>query len=173
MGEVKVIQYESQYGKGEDKEVGFQEQATIPTSSSVEDSSGVKDDGESEITDSEVMGAGAPLPLPNHIEEYLKESVGENAFRDLFEAEDENVDLRTHLNSDELVIANKIFANNAFIFKKLGINVYGDFLINYLRYKISYERLSRTEFVDINRKDHFEQNLGRFNNFANLKKVKE
>lgn len=167
-----VIQHVSQYGKEETQTIKEDSHQGVVELNTV-DTSGVTDERDSDETESVVMGAEAPLPLPNHIEEYLKESVGENAFRDLFEAEDENVDLRTHLNADELVIANKIYANNMYLLQKLGIDIYGDFLINYLRYKISYERLSRSEFVDINRKDRFEQSLGAVNTFANLKKVKE
>lgn len=111
--------------------------------------------------------------LPNHIEEYLKDNVGENAFRDLFEATDENVDLRTELNENEVDCVNKIFINNEFLKSKLGGDVYKSFLINYLRLKVSFNRGSRIEFVDVNKKDRFEQNLKTFGNFSNLSKVKE
>lgn len=121
--------------------------------------------------------------IPNHIEEYLKTNVGENAFRDLLEADENNVDLRTELNENEVDIVNKIFINNEYLKSilsrnqdkksKLGVDVYGEFLNNYLRLKISFNRASRMEFVDINKKDRFENNLTKFNSFANLQKVKE
>lgn len=118
-------------------------------------------------------GGQDSVPLPNHIEEYLKESVGENAFRDLFEATDENVDLRSELDEKELDCVNKIYINNLFLKEKIGSDIYKQFLIKYMRLKVSFNRGSRGEFVDINRKDHFETNMNRFNTFSNLSKVKE
>lgn len=127
---------------------------------------------EGENSDGVTALSGTPV-LPDHIEEYVKHNVGDNAFRDLFEATEDNVDLRTELNEDEVVLVNKIHINNLFLKSKLGIDVYKEFLVNYLRLKVSFNRGSRTEFVDVNRRDRFEQNLNRFSNFANLTKVKE
>lgn len=115
-----------------------------------------------------------PPKLPNHVEEYLKNNVGENAFRDLFEATEDNIDLRTELNENEVDCVNKIFVNNQFLNSKFkDSNIYKSFLINYLRLKVSFNRGSRIEFVDVNKKDRFEQNLKTFGNFSNLSKVKE
>lgn len=115
-----------------------------------------------------------PQPhLSNPIEEYVKNNVGENAFRDLFEANEDNVDLRSELNAHELDCVNKIFINNLYLKSKIGFDIYSKFLNNYLRLKISYNRGSRIEFVDVNKKDRFEQNLKSFSNFSNLSKVKE
>lgn len=122
--------------------------------------------GQSQVMDS----ASTPL---NHIEEYVKENIKDDNFKDLFEATSENVDLRTDLSSDELVIINKVKINNLFLLDKIGFDIYSSFVESYLRLKISYDRKSRSEFVDINRKDRFEQNLQRFGNFQNLTKVKE
>lgn len=120
-----------------------------------------------------VASASGSEELPTHIEEYIKSNVGENAFRDLFEATDDNVDLRTELNENEVDCVNKIFISNLYLMSKLKDSIYGDFLINYMRLKVSFERGSRLEFVDINRRERFEQQLGKFSQFANLSKVKE
>lgn len=110
--------------------------------------------------------------VKNPVEEYIRDSEP-TSFLDLFEANKENVDLRTDLIIDEIVIINKLKVFDLFIEQKLGFNLYDKFLENYLRLKISNDRLSRAEFVDINRKDRFEQNLKKFGEFANISKIKE
>ena len=119
-----------------------------------------------------------PLPktqvLPNHIKEYLANRIGRTDFIDLFEAESSNVDLRTDLKIEEIILVNIIKMNADYLTNK-GIknNVFETFINQYLRLKISLDRKSRAEFVDINKKERFENNLNKFNTFANLKKVKE
>lgn len=109
----------------------------------------------------------------NPLEEYVYDKGKENTFLDLFEADHDNVDLRSDLTIQEIVIINKLIVDNSFLNEKLGFNLFDEFLEHYLRLKISLDRKSRGEFVDVNRKDRFEQNLQRFNNFSNLAKVKE
>lgn len=114
--------------------------------------------------------------LPEHIEEYVKNNVGENAFRDLFEATKDNIILRSDFNELEVDCINKIHINNVFLnncFKGSNFDIYTEFLLNYMKAKVSFNRGSRIEFVDVNKKDRFENNLSKFNNFANLSKVKE
>lgn len=109
-----------------------------------------------------------------HVEEYIKNNVGENAFRDLFEADEKNVTLRTEIDEHELDCINKIFIINEYLKNKIrGMDIYGEFLTNYQKCKVSYLRGSRKEFVDVNRKERFEQNLQRMNNFQTISKVKE
>lgn len=179
-----VIQHESQYGEPDITEINREISSTEKKEDF--DKNRVADDHLDLIYEPEenkpdydsdesrgVMGSSGFPVLPNHIEEYLKESVGENAFRDLFEAEEDNVDLRTELNENEVDCVNKIFINNEFLYNKLGFDIYKEFLNNYMRLKVSFNRGSRSEFVDINRRERFEQNLSRFSNFQNLSKVKE
>lgn len=113
--------------------------------------------------------------LPNPIQEYIDKDVKESTFLDLFEATEENVDLRTDIDIQEIVLINKIKIYNDYLTNIFGkdFKPYHPFINSYLRLKISNERRSRGEFVDINRKDRFEQNLQRFGNFQNLMKVKE
>lgn len=117
--------------------------------------------------------SGSSKKLPNHIEEYLQSNTGDNAFRDLFEGKPDNIDLRTEVNENEVTIINRIFISNEFLNENGVPDIYNKFLNNYMRLKVSFNRGSRQEFVDINKKDRFENNLNKFNNFANLSKVKE
>lgn len=115
-----------------------------------------------------------PVFLPDPIEEYVKDNLGqESTFQDLFEATEENVDLRTEVTWPELVIVNKIKVVDDFIKEKLGESVYHNFINKYLRLRVSTDRKSRTEFVDINKKDRFQDKLKEFGSFAALSKVKE
>jgi len=110
----------------------------------------------------------------NPIEEYFKNNADkESTFQDLFEATPENVDLRTDLSINEIIILNKIKQNCLFLGNLLKSEIYGDFFNNYLRLKISKDRLSRAEFVDINRRERFEQNLQKFGNFKALSDIKK
>lgn len=119
--------------------------------------------------------------LPNHIEEYFKNNNKRSDFLDLFESEENDVDspdnnimLRTDLTHQEIILVNVIILN-ANLMKSLGLksNIYDNFINQYQRLKVSMDRKSRAEFVDINKKERFENNLDKFNAFQNLKKVKE
>lgn len=112
--------------------------------------------------------------LKNHIEEYLRKEAKENNFIELFEVdENENLDLKTELNDEEIVLLNKIKINYEFLLGKRIDNIYKKYMDYFMRLKISKERRSRAEFVDVNRKERFEQNLKKFGQFRNLEKVKE
>ena len=108
------------------------------------------------------------------LEEYFKNnSEKENTFIELFEATAENVDLRTDLSISEILILNSMYINSKFL-EKLGLKpLYSGFLDKYMRLKISLDRKSRGEFVDINKKDRFKDKLQEFGNFKNLGEVKK
>ena len=77
--------------------------------------------------------------LDNPINEYINENPdGESTFQDLFEATNDNVDLRTDLTIQEIVVVNKIKVVDKFIKEKISSFVYNDFLHYYLRFKISF-----------------------------------
>lgn len=112
--------------------------------------------------------------LKNPLEEYFKNNIDKDStFQELFEATPQNVDLRTDLNIKELVILNKIKMNCIFLDERIKTEVYQGFFNQYLRLKISKDRLSRAEFVDINRRERFEQNLQKFGNFKALADIKK
>lgn len=112
-------------------------------------------------------------PLPNHIAEYIKTNVGENNFKELFEGDVFNIDLRTDLTLKELILVNRIRITDIFLKENLGFSVYSQFITDYLKLKVSLDRKSRSEFVDINRKDRFNQHLREFTTFSDLSKVKQ
>lgn len=110
------------------------------------------------------------LPL----EEYFKNNCDkENTFIELFEANNENVDLRTDLSISEILILNAMYFNSKFLEKKGLKPLYIGFLSKYMRFKISVDRKSRGEFVDINKRDRFKDKLQEFGNFKNLSEVKK
>lgn len=114
--------------------------------------------------------------LVNPIDEYIDKNFSqESTFQDLFEATEENVDLRTEVTLPELVIVTKLKVVDDFIKEKLKLkdSVYHNFINKYLRLRISTNRKSRIEFVDINKKDRFKDKLSEFGAFANLSKIKE
>ena len=92
--------------------------------------------------------------MSNHIEEYFAESSEAKEVltsKELFRAEPEDVDIKTDLGIQEIVLINKLKYNDIFL-KSIGLEpIYKGFLNNYLRLKISNERKSRAEFVDMNR----------------------
>lgn len=116
--------------------------------------------------------------LFNPLQEYVKGHAWESTFQELFEAEKDNVDLRTDLSIQEIVIINKLIIDNEFLnekikLEKIPLNLFGSFINHYLRLKISKDRLSRAEFVDINRRERFDKDMQKIGNFANIAKVKQ
>lgn len=111
------------------------------------------------------------VKLPNHIEEYINKDTDKTPFIDLFE--EGEIDLKTDISMSEIIFLNALIYNNAFLISKNIPSPYADFIGSYLRLKVSLDRKSRQEFVIINKKDKFEDNLTKFNEYQQLKKVKE
>jgi hypothetical protein len=111
--------------------------------------------------------------LHNHIEEFLSNKTKSADFIELFEAKNDNVDLRTDLTLQEIPLIVAIHFNHEFL-KKRGIpSPFGVFINQFERSRVSLDRKSRAEFVDINKKERFENNLEKFNSIAQLQKVKQ
>jgi hypothetical protein len=128
------------------------------------------------MSEDQQLSVAVKPKLPDRIREYVKNNTGDNAFRDLFEANNNNIDLKSEFNELEIDIINKIEANNAYLISCLGEdngNIYGAFLLKYKRLKVSFMRISRKEFVDVNRKDNLDNNLQKMGAFAGISKVKE
>ena len=93
-------------------------------------------------------------PMSNHIEEYFADASQSKEVltsKELFKALPEDVDIKTDLTLQEIVLIGKLKFNNLLL-KESGLNpVYTEFLQHYLRLKISLDRKSRGEFVDMNR----------------------
>lgn len=92
--------------------------------------------------------------MSDHIEEYFAETSQSKEVltsKELFKAAKEDVDIKTDLSIKEIVLINKLMFNNEMLRKRGLKPVYNDFLHNYMRLKISLDRKSRGEFVDMNR----------------------
>jgi len=100
--------------------------------------------------------------LPDHINEYFTDS-NENpdvqTSKELFRASTDDVDIKTDLNLQEIMIVSSLKANDESL-KLHGLRpLYSDFLKDYLRLKISLDRKSRGEFVDMNRNGNKPEDL--------------
>lgn len=104
--------------------------------------------------------------LPDHIEEYFKNQEGSGEAiksRELFTADKENIDLKTDLTNDEIALINTMLFNNQ-ILKDSGLEpVYNDFLIKFMRLKVSKDRKSRAEFVGINQNKEEDDQVQKIN----------
>lgn len=109
--------------------------------------------------------------IPDHIEEYFasQESSGEAiASRQIFSATEEDIDLKTDLNENEIPVIAVLKYNDEFL-KSKGIKpVFTKYANYYMRLKVSKDRKSREEFVNINKKDNQEDMLGMAGNLANI-----
>lgn len=114
--------------------------------------------------------------MSNHIEEYFAQS-SENkdvlTSKELFRADPDNVDIKTDLSWQEIVLINKLMFNDSLLKSKGLTPVYKDFINRYLRLKISLDRKSRGEFVDMNRAktktDDVLDTLGKVKNVTDTK----
>lgn len=98
--------------------------------------------------------------LPDHVEEYFKDQEGSREAiksRELFTADKDNIDLKTDLKSEEIALLNVMKFNNKILEEK-GLNpIYDDFIINFMRLKVSKDRKSRAEFVGLNQNENEEE----------------
>jgi len=115
--------------------------------------------------------------LINPIEHYFNNKHNTAEFIELFEGTDQNIDLRTDLSHEEIILVNVIKMNGEYL-KELDPvefkdNIYTRFINSYMRLKVSLDRKSRAEFVDINKKERFENNLHKFNALKDLTDIKK
>lgn len=114
--------------------------------------------------------------MPNHVQEYFAKTEGSSqAFhsRELFEARKDNVDVKTDLSIQEIVLINKLMFNNILLKRKKLKPIYEDFIYNYMRLKISLDRKSRGEFVSVNRGDKMEEASQLMSNLSNITNAKK
>lgn len=99
-----------------------------------------------------------PLPsnnskLPNRIDEYMKEQESNSKVktsRELFTAEQKDIDLKTDLSLSDIHNINVLMVNDE-ILKSCGLkDVFSMYYSEFMRLKISLDRKSRAEFVTIN-----------------------
>lgn len=108
-----------------------------------------------------------------------------NPIENLFETTEQNntisaelfiqsdITLRTELNNEEQVLMTCLIIDNALIKEELGFDLYGGFIKEYMRTKVSLDRKSRKEFVDSINKNNTDKDLERLSNLKNLTEVKK
>lgn len=112
-----------------------------------------------------------PKNMSSHIEEYFAKIEGtKESFvsRELFQAETDNIDLKTHLTDEEISLINTLLFNNSVLVSRGLKPIYSKWIEKFMRLKVSKDRLSRTEFVNSNRQMTPAEEL---NNISNLKNI--
>lgn len=110
-------------------------------------------------------------PLSNHIEEYFVQNETNKEIltsKELFRAEKEDVDIKTDINLQEIILINKLIFNNRHLKKHKLKGVYDGFIDEYLRLKISLDRKSRGEFVTMNSKNNTDQIIDKMSSVSNI-----
>ena len=115
--------------------------------------------------------------LPDHVQAHFMNSDNSSDVirsREVFLADDKNVDLKTELILvDELPLSNKILATHDFLESILpGISPYKRYLIQRMRLRISTDRKSRDEYVRVCSPNSFDDNLSKISNFKNIMESK-
>lgn len=109
--------------------------------------------------------------LPDHIEEYFSEKESSSEAinsREIFNATDDNIDLKSDVSDEEISIISTLKFNDDFLASKGIKPIYSKYFNKYMRLKVSKDRKSREEFVNINKKDNQEDMLGMAGNLANI-----
>jgi len=93
--------------------------------------------------------------LPNPIEEYFTDKgMRENTHYDeLFRVDEkDNLDLMTEVDDDEIRAIATLHLNDQWFMSMGARPVFSDFFNKYMRLKVSRNRKSREEYVDVNKK---------------------
>jgi hypothetical protein len=97
--------------------------------------------------------------LPSHIDEYFTDSqLQENThYKELFSADEKaDLDLKTEINDDEIRAIATLHFNDVFL-QDIGVKpIFVEFYNKFMRLKISRDRKSRSEYVEINKKSREE-----------------
>lgn len=95
-----------------------------------------------------------------HIEEYFarnEEDAQTKASRELFKGDDDDIDLRTELNGEEIYYINAMKMYDT-VLNSHGLNsIFAKFYNTYFRLKVSKDRKSRGEFVSVTKADRSEE----------------
>lgn len=109
--------------------------------------------------------------LNPHFDEYfdkINEGEGVRIGKEIFRADSDDVDIKTDLNTKEIYHINALKMLDK-MFVEHGINpVYSLFYDDYLRLKISKDRLSRSEFVKVTAQDKSDNLLEGAKSFGSL-----
>lgn len=109
--------------------------------------------------------------LPDHINEYFADSSQSKEVitsKELFRAQPADVDIKTDIDKTKVMALTTLFYNNEDL-KAHGLApVYDNVLDKFMRLRISLDRKSRSEFVDMNRAKTAEDTLGNLSNVKNI-----
>lgn len=109
--------------------------------------------------------------MPDHIDEYFKKTEGSKEVlqsRELFSADKDNIDLKTDINNDEISLIASLKFNDDFLQRKGLRPVFRNFFEPYMRLKVSKDRKSREEFVNMNKQNPQDDVLDKASNLSNL-----
>lgn len=108
--------------------------------------------------------------LPDHISEYFanQEAVSNRLSRDLFQASDKDVEIKTELNHDEIKIISTLKFNDEYLAGKGLKPFFMKYYNNYMRLMISKDRKSRQEFVEMNKSEKQESGVTINSNVPNM-----
>lgn len=114
--------------------------------------------------------------LPDHIKEYFvqveasKEAINS---KEIFRADEDNIDIKTELSDMEIQILNRLMINDKILLQHGLIPVFSLFSTQFMRLKISRNRQSRQEFVDINRQNNTDQMLSGLQGLSNVSSIQK
>lgn len=101
----------------------------------------------------------------NPIEEYYKDQGHQDLKKnELFEAEDEDIDLKTDLETNRIVLINTLHENDLFLMQRGLKPVFKSYYEKHMRLLISKERKSRSEFVEVRKSEKPDNQLENLNN---------
>lgn len=113
--------------------------------------------------------------MPNHIQDFFTDVEGSKELinsKEIFTADPENVDVKTELDHDEIRVMNKLMFNDQVLIKHGLDPVFSIYANQFMRLKISFQRKSRVEFVDINRQNNTQEMMSGLQGLSNVSTIK-
>ena len=118
-----------------------------------------------------------PAKMSNHIEEYFVQREASKEVmtsKELFKAEEDNVDIKTDLSFKEIMVFNRLIFNDSILKSKKLTPVFRKIFYPYFRLKISLDRKSRGEFVSVNQgMNTADDILAKMSNISNITGAKK
>lgn len=88
----------------------------------------------------------------NPVEEYFKDRVNSDLKKnELFDADNEDIDIKTDLTESRIVLVNTLHETDLFLVQRGLKPVFQSYYEKHLRLLISLDRKSRGEFVEVNK----------------------
>lgn len=115
--------------------------------------------------------------MDNPIEEYLLSNTENNSnlvSKELFSIDDDlDIDFKTDLNDNDIKNIASMSYNDLFL-KRLGFKpIFRDYYIKLMRLRVSKNRLSRSEFVNINKMNNTDDTLNKLSDLTNITNSKK